>query len=317
VKILVPPRRYLGEMAEANPDPVRDADAWREAVSPTLVRLRTFEFPGLSLDLSVESLDALEAALLEEFPAGAQPPFDDLSVVGSATAYLGEALMRVAGGGWRWDDGARVPLVVVDPALDAASVSPYALLRDALSLRTGTVLRDRAEALRAATAERQATHPGWAPTKEHTPAVDELAWPAVVPGSPLDAWIAEGARLFARDAAHDPRWDFSLASLDQLEAEVIRRVREVDELADAEQADFVHWAHWYGGEVVRRIAGGTWAQFVDDPAHPSGTTDLWAGRPFLADVGPRKEAESPYVLFRVALRTGRRGVVRERLERLL
>lgn len=294
-----------------------DAVDWREAVAPLLARLEDFELPDVPLDFSASSLDALEAALLDRIPAGQTLRFDARDLTGSATAYVGEVLLRIAGGGWRWDDAEGLPCIALDPALGRSAFSPFAVIRDATTERTGSALHDRADTLSALVARHRAEHPGWSPTKELTPAVDHVARREPEPGSLLAVWVDEGRRIFERDAAADPRWDFGVESLDALEDEVRRRVPSVEALASAEHADLVHWAHWYGGEVVRRAGGGVWAHRVEDPRRPSGMPDLWAGRPFVADVGPRKQSESPYVVFRVAVRTGREGVVRERLEGLL
>jgi hypothetical protein len=109
-------------------------------------------------------------------------------------------------------------------------------------------------ALVAAVDEYAAGHPGWSPTKELTPGVDEVDDPVVSPW--LETWLGERERTFpawVADAGVAPAvWDFSPASLDPLEALVKRRLPSVDALTELANHNFVQGAAWYCGEVARQ-----------------------------------------------------------------
>src|SRR2546423_3747607 len=72
---------------------------WLQALPPVLDRLGWFVPAGFRPDFSADSLDVVEAVLAEQVtlaPTGEWPA--DTGLVESASAYLGEALLRVAGG---------------------------------------------------------------------------------------------------------------------------------------------------------------------------------------------------------------------------
>lgn len=60
---------------------------------------------GIDLDFSAGSLRGLEAVVVArfDFPDDVRGP-DDEDFVLSMAGYLGEALLRLAGGSWSWDD---------------------------------------------------------------------------------------------------------------------------------------------------------------------------------------------------------------------
>ncbi|MFD7654648.1 hypothetical protein ACFV4N_11790 [Actinosynnema sp. NPDC059797] len=134
---------------------------WRSGIDPVLARLRDAELPaGFPLDFSPASLSALEAVLLERFPAGARFGGEDLAE--SAVAYVGEALLLVGGGDWEWADG---PVVRFDDALDLEPVSPLRLLGRVVRSRTGVVLAHAHAAVLEAVSRQQLEDPGWAPSR--------------------------------------------------------------------------------------------------------------------------------------------------------
>ena len=89
-------------------------------------------------------------------------------------------------------------------------------------------------ALELAVAERRAAEPGWKPSKEPTPGLDKDF--SAKPSPELDTWLRERkagfAAWLAEYAERPERWDFSVASLDELEAVVLRRVSGPAELAE-------------------------------------------------------------------------------------
>lgn len=154
-----------------NASPEHLLNEWLRGMPPVLIRLRDVylgeDFP---FDFSPESLDHLEARLLEHYGADDVP---EPEVEESVTAYLGEVLMRTAGGTWGWHTGgAGRPVACPDATLGRKPVAPQLLLSHALRARTGREFGDAHERLREAVVSRQATEPEWAPVKAYTPGVD-------------------------------------------------------------------------------------------------------------------------------------------------
>jgi hypothetical protein len=144
--------------------------AWMDDVQPHLVNLEDFQLPDdFPFDLSVASLDPLEAFLLERL-AGTVDGDDPLAL--GVVAYLGEAFMRIAGG--RWAGSGIAALVQLDPALGLPAMSPTALIDLACERRTGHEFAAAAARIEQAVAARQAEVPGWEPTKVRTLSVDDI-----------------------------------------------------------------------------------------------------------------------------------------------
>ncbi|WP_079145778.1 hypothetical protein [Streptomyces lydicus] len=244
-------------------------------------------------DYSARSLDALEACLLEGCEEGAGRPGEEQAEwVEGATAYLGEVLLGIAGGGWGWNtrpvDGLPgQPVVSPDPELALSPVAPRLLIAHALRVRTGTAFAEEVARLRQAVAARQCEVPGWKPAKEHTPHVDPEA---PLPEDPvLTAWLAEREEAlspWAEDAFEGAwRWNFHPDTLDWLEVVVRRRFGTVEEFDAARDEPFVQGACWYLGEVVRRNKGAVW-QYVPydpdaEPGAPGSRESVWTGVPFV------------------------------------
>src|ERR1041384_1600903 len=98
-------------------------EEWLEVLPPVLDRLGWFVPADFRADYSADSLDVIEALLAQQVtPTATGDRPADTGLVESASAYLGEALLRVAGGQWDWDTDASsathdLPLVRFDDAL--------------------------------------------------------------------------------------------------------------------------------------------------------------------------------------------------------
>lgn len=217
---------------------------WRGQIFFRLMYLADVDLPDVDLDFTGPSLRAVERELVA---AVGRPDVE------AVATYLGETLMRLAGGAWEWDDG---PVVRADPALGLAPVAPVRLVLAAAEAGDGERFATRYAEWAAAVARLTRQRPGWRPVKEPTNADGPPT------GSPhLDAWLAARAAAFpAWTAAYGPgvRWDFSPATLDALET-VLRRVAgSEEELHAPANREFRDGAAWYLGEVLRRGLGGQW-----------------------------------------------------------
>ncbi|WP_327070541.1 hypothetical protein [Kitasatospora sp. NBC_01302] len=302
-------------------------DDWLESLNPVLERLGWFLPSGFVQDFSPGSLDGLEAVLLANVPPGGAPPTDS-GLVDSALGYLGEALLRVGGGHWAWDHDPDspdhdLPLVCPDPALGLPPVSPMELLRRARRSGGSGELRRAHAALAAAVADHQAAHPGWRPTKRHTPGVDE-ADPATEAQDPwLTGWLAQRAAAFAdwaADCGGSAAWDFSRDSIDALEQLLLGRIATAEAFEAPEQREFVAGAAWYLGEAVRRSAGGVrWQYRPVPPGYPDArayfeaTNDAWAGAPYLAQY-PDGDSADPRSSLHLAVVRREPGRLRRRFD---
>ncbi|MEU8686351.1 hypothetical protein [Streptomyces sp. NPDC048611] len=281
-------------MAETPPEnsPQRLLQTWLDDLPYQLLLLEKALLPeGFPFDYRPESLDALEARLLEQ-DGSVQEGGDRAEFVASATAYLGEVLLGVAGGAWGWHtrpvgDLPGQPVVCPDPDLHLSPVAPMLLISYALRVRTGTAFAGELERLRQAVTARQRAIPGWAPVKEHTPHVD--------PGEPLPehpvltAWLAERSEALADWAkeAFDGAWrsNFHPRTLNWLEAVIRQRFATVAEFDAARDEPFVQGACWYLGEVIRRNKGAVWQYVPYDPdAEPwalGSRENVWTEVPFV------------------------------------
>jgi hypothetical protein len=257
---------------------------WLETIDVVLDRLRDFFLPkDFPFDYSPASLERLEELVLDEYPeVPPQPGGSGGAFVESVMAYLGEALMRTAGGHWAFrphpaNPSVKVPFVRLDEALGHDPISPLQLIIDALGKGTGTVFADTQAVLERAVVNRKAADPSWSPTKQRTHADDPAPEP---PANFLAGWLSERERSFPRwlhDYAGDPTaFDFSPGSLGAL-GEVARRAIPSGEAFDnPKNREFVEGATWYLGEVIRRATDAKWRYLDMDPA-----INPLAGRPYL------------------------------------
>src|SRR2546423_5395368 len=124
-------------------DPLQE---WLDTIDIVLDRLRDFHLPeDFPFDYSTASLSRMEELVLDEYAEmPAQPSDSGGAFIESVLAYLGEALMRTAGGHWaiQPQPTVDVPVVHFDEALNLAPISPLQLVIDALDKRSGTVFAD-------------------------------------------------------------------------------------------------------------------------------------------------------------------------------
>lgn len=240
----------------------------------------------VDLDYSQASLQPLEDFVRQRY-RGRYPLGEDSFTAGVA-AYLGETLMRVAGGAWEWtteafpDDGSAerdsrrelarhqwhlsgedepdavgLPIVRADPALGLPPLSPVHLLLDAVERADGGVWAATYQRWRDAVQAYAGAHPGWAPSKQHTLADGVVSSPPA--SAVLDDWLARQREHFPKWAArYAGNWDHSPASIDRLAALVAERTPTMAAFYDQANVDFVDGASYYLGETLRRGAPCRW-----------------------------------------------------------
>ncbi|MGW4367810.1 hypothetical protein ACWEKT_19400 [Nocardia takedensis] len=287
--------------------------AWIESMETRLARLEDrYLTDGFALDFSAASLAALESAALRRFSTGADLLTDEgRDFVACAAGYLGETLLRVAGGGWRWDEDPSSrsfdsPVVIPDERTGLAPVAPSAVMVDCVRERTGTVCTAIHTGFSRAVAAARAADPTWSPDKEWTPVVDSTITP--VTSEFLATWSAERAAAFPRWSATygATDWDFSPDSLDDLEELTRAHLGSPADFEKAENREFLEGACWYFGEVVRRNTAAVWSYHPGEPD----PFDPWVGRPHVR--GPRNGSVPYYVLM---LAVGEPGFLREEFRR--
>ncbi|GAB2584888.1 hypothetical protein Aab01nite_53600 [Paractinoplanes abujensis] len=237
---------------------------------------------GQSLDFSAESLGVLERYLHGRYGDQESIDADEEAewIVEGAAAYTGELLMRLAGG--RWDQETepatwRVPPIHADPALKLPAVAPLELALTAARGGGPALTRSYTE-WNVVVGEKRLAEPSWEPVKQPTIGVD----PPTVEASEsayLADWLAAQERAFPAWADRfgtAAGWDFSRESLVALGALVLRVLPGPDAFRDPANLPFREVAAWYGGETMRRSAGGHWKYRHGDPE-----TTPFAGWPYL------------------------------------
>ncbi|MGA8114842.1 MAG: hypothetical protein WCA46_14345 [Actinocatenispora sp.] len=244
----------------------------------------------VDLDYTVESLRAVEREVVERFGAvGETPVLPDWSFVEGVATYLGETLMRLAGGAWAWAaEGASEhpadgrPVVGADPALKLDPVAPIQLVMAAAEIGDGERFTAVYREWERAVARMVRARPDWEPVKERT-----MADPPPQDSDRLGAWLTQREVAFPAWAATygaDVTWDFSPNSLPGLE-EVLRRVAPSEEaLHDPAHREFRDGASWYLGEVMRRGMGGHWMYDDLEGEH---------NYPYLDGLGPWESSSTP------------------------
>jgi hypothetical protein len=133
--------RRGGGREAAGTDSIEPLEWWVDSLELRLLRLQEGHLPGgFDLDFSLDSLVALEAVLSSHFRDGnGLLTVDGGDVVACAAGYIGETLLRLAGGAWDWDNDH--PVIRPDQETGLAPVVPAYLVVDCLRARTGHVLR--------------------------------------------------------------------------------------------------------------------------------------------------------------------------------
>jgi hypothetical protein len=280
---------------------------WVDGISINLLGLEALEEPGqFELDFSSGSLPELEGRLVERF--GAPEDLDDPDrrhLAEGAAGYVGEMLLRLAGGGWAWRRDE--PAVRADKALGLGEVYPLRLVAQAVDERDERVFAGVYAAWEQAVARHRAADPAWRPKKKPTPGVDPFQM-TEADAARVAGWVAERKAAFDRwRAAYGTGtdWDFGRGSLDVLERLLADRAPTVEALYAPEHRDFVEGAVWYLGETVRRIKGGTWVYRTQDPDVPN----IYAGDPYVQQAGRDGEAVIPIVVIRGFVRAGQPGTL--------
>lgn len=285
---------------------------WRETMQPRLARLEAFEVLGLPLDYSRESLDLLEAEVLDRPVIDDRPGHRD-SFTDAAMGYLGEALLTTAGGRWEWDDDDNMPVAHFDDALRLAPIAPLRLIVEASRRRTGREFARVRAALERAVADRQIAEPSWSPTKEPTPGLDRVERFEQSEADYLQRWLAEREKAFpqwlADYAEGTDGWDFSEESLDLLQAAVLSQLKTPEDVERPEHHDFVEGAVWYLGEVHRHEAGAHWV--YSDAAHKD--VNPYSGRPFVERLTPKENSVLLYAALHATVLRATPGYLRGRL----
>ena len=130
---------------------------------------------GWTGDFSRASLEELEQDALERWPdRGSFDDAGDPDWVDGAVRYVGEAYLRIGGGGWHVDSDpdsvfSGLPVVTLD-TIEPFPISPYNLLTALLSRRTGQVLAKVYDGQLLEVQERRdAEGPDWVPTRLPVP----------------------------------------------------------------------------------------------------------------------------------------------------
>ena len=218
-------------------------------------------------DFSLDSLDQLEEILLDRcWPPAlllelSLPDFWDDFCTGNASpkgaftvrvaAYLGEALLRIAGGGWQWQQDQ--PMLNFDDALQLPPTAPMNTVIQALQHRTGHELANTARRLQQTVTNHQAKHPDWTPT-----AAELCTWfdpePEREPDPWLLNWLTEQETAFPEwrnNYGQGQTWDFTPQGYDQIENIIRTRLDTPEAVYADENADLVQGAAWYIGEITR------------------------------------------------------------------
>jgi hypothetical protein len=130
-------------------------DAWLSQMQQALNKFKDSVPPALRsrLDGSVESLDALEAWLLQRYGSVADArPDSEAFAVGAAARYVGEMFRLRVGGVWRLEDSDPSMVffglpVITGGALGDSTRCPRSYITAALDRRTGTYLSRLYQAL--------------------------------------------------------------------------------------------------------------------------------------------------------------------------
>lgn len=290
-------------MVPAMVDPDGPLTDWHNRLFLLLAFLNDRELAGagVTLDYSRSSLVALERVVLDQFAHPAQVAWATRrTFVEGLTAYLGETLMRRAGGAWAWREepaagGPRggVPQVSADPALRLDLVSPLDLLREAVSVRDGERFTLTYDRWAHAVDDRMRVVPGWRPLKQPT-AADPPGDPE---SAPLTAWLTRRAAAhldWAAAYAPERSWAFTPDSLSALEALVRRITPTAEELNDPANREFREGAAWYLGETARRAFAGQWNLNL----RRSGERNF----PYVEKLGSRGARLTPVIVLEAALK---------------
>lgn len=204
---------------------------WRASIAGHIASLLPL---GIELDMSLESVRRLD-----EIAPG--PQFDN-----GLAAYLGETLLRTAGGRWHWYSQP----IACSAFTEIADVPLLDLIRLARKWRDSRTFSRVYEAWQEAA--RSST-----PVRQPTPGLD----PAPAP-TDLEKWMTQGEESFPRWVSEygvGPTWDFSYESLKELGEIVLATTPTCDQLVHPANRFFTAGAVWYFGESLHRSKPGKWS----------------------------------------------------------
>jgi hypothetical protein len=264
-------------------------ERWLDDMDLLLENLRFGLLPrDFPFDFSPASLTRLEPLLVAQWPPDGPRDLVQDDFLRGALTYLGESLLRVAGGRWRWSGG---PVVSFDPALGLGDLPLTDLAARAADRDDDDVFAEAHGELTTAVEARRAQDPGWEPTKLFTPA-DPSGDPP--PSAQLDTWLRRQKAAFTRWAKEHPEgepWDFSPRSIEALERVLLSTVA-LGEVADPDAGHpVVEAAAWYFGEALIRNRDGRWTLTPGEP----GMDSLTRGRPVVRPDEPDRSLVVPTV----------------------
>lgn len=149
-----------------------ELDGWLEAMPPRLARFEGVLMPaGWTTGFTRESLEELEQHMLARWPDRASFQDDgDSDWIDGAVRYVGEAILRIAGGAWHLDNEPDVVFrgqpVVRPDTLHGFGISPYNQMGLLLKRRTGQELGKLYDGqLREVQRRRDVEGPDWEPRR--------------------------------------------------------------------------------------------------------------------------------------------------------
>ncbi|MFG2490421.1 hypothetical protein ACGFSD_05000 [Streptomyces caniferus] len=240
-------------------------------------------------DYSARELPELEEHLLD-FCKGDDGSDSNAMFIESVAVYLGETLLEEAGGRWDWDESVGtdgLPVVCPDPVLGLEPVVPLLVVGQAIKERTGQVFATVARLLRKAVRDRQREHPEWWPNRVPTPWVHYgcLFRAADTAYRWQNAGMIDYLDWWAEEAGGRERWNFTLKSLDLLEALLRESFPTVEDYHEASDEPFWVMAAWYLGKCIVECKDAQWQYRGINPDAPPGTWHAedcyWAGAVFV------------------------------------
>ncbi|MFJ9413453.1 hypothetical protein ACIRPT_04730 [Streptomyces sp. NPDC101227] len=219
---------------------------------------------------TVASLAAGETQLLQGLRGRERDYPRYLGGANEDVIWLGEVLLSITGGQWNWHQGKEgrgEPVIVPDPALRIAGISPRALINHAVRTASGQMFQEVSARLGEAVAQYRGLHPSWEPRL--------IPLPDWADNPRLHTWLAdrrEGFPSWAQSTGEAASWDFSAASLDRLQEIFLNLFRTRGEVDEQKGDPFLEGCVWYLGEVQCRNDSWAWnmsphplAEGGDDP----------------------------------------------------
>ena len=228
-------------------------DRWLDSIAGLLNLLAT-RLPDTALDYSTASLESVEFYTVNNLAAEGGILRD------AVIAYVGECLLRSAGGRWIWDEHPE-HLTNGFPVVQRSitTVSPAHLIEFAWARRDGQTFARIHRARIAEGEDSRRRGDEHSLQREATPGLDPI--PEPIP--PAQQW-ADARRTPFRDwvarYGAGRRWDFSAESLDGLAQVMLDHGPAGTAVADAPAGDdFIDGAVWYLGETLHRAKPSRWS----------------------------------------------------------